>query len=310
MGSKKVFLFLFFCAHSAAALMAPNLKIDVRESNLEFSYHQRLSMVAEVDEKFGARSLCKESAKKETMLKELPQLSQFGLFGGIYLNTYQQLKTFRDQFLIWERSNSSLNVDVFYYMKAFEQGLPCSESPYIQQKGNKVARWSGRLKKEIDHVDVCVAWYDYFRFYQEQSQKNQMNRRALQRKMWRAHSYSLFHVWVLNYDDYYDSLTKEKVPSWEFYQWNAWNRFVAAFTPSLNLNSCAHTMWPFLGTAMPECSFPDSGEVSRFRQCEESTDLNSPKHYLQWLGLKYLTGFYAEFSELDDSIDAIASEIN
>ena len=290
--------------------MAPNLNTVVQDSDLEFSYVERLSMVAEVDEKFGARSLCKESAKTDAMLEELPQLTQFGLFGGIYLNTYQQLKTFRDQFLIWERSNSSLNVDVYYYMKAFEQGLSCSESAYIHQKGNKVARWSGRWEKEIDHVDVCVAWHDYFRFYEEQANKNKFNRRALQRKMWRAHSYSLFHVWVLNYDSYYDSLKHEKVPSWEFNQWNAWNRFVAAFTPSLNLNSCAHTMWPFLGTAMPECDFPSSGGNSQFRQCAETTDFTSPKHYLQWLGLKYLTGFYVKFSELDDSIDAIASEID
>jgi hypothetical protein len=274
------------------------------------SYPERLQWVAEVDARFGVPEACDPQSKPQEMLETLPELEHFGLLGGIYLNTFQQMRTERPSLFIWNQSNSVLTVDVYHYMQAYLEGLRCEESPFIQKRGNPVADWQKGFRSfKVSHSDVCQSWYDYFKAVDKKQNGKSLPVKRLQRLLWRAHSYSLFHVWVLNYDEYYQTLKTRAVPYNEFYLWNSWNHFVASFLPSLNVNSCAQAMWPFLETAMPPCEFPGP-EGSPAYSCTFSKDLTSLKEWIKWYGLISFTGFYHSFSELDDSIDAAAKEID
>ncbi len=207
----------------------------------------RESMLLEMSSKYSmSTAACKKTPYLPSdMLAYLPSSENAGLLGGILLNTHRQKETHRNELSIWNIANSSLTVEPYAFMKDYEDNTLCKDSRFIKKMGNTIAKHE---QHSVDRVAVCEAWHNYFKLT-----KTNKNQSIVQKALWKAHSLSLFHVWLTRRRDFQTALSSKLVPPEEFRLWMSWNKTVSTILPRSNYNSCASSMWPYLEQAMPSC---------------------------------------------------------
>lgn len=245
-------------------------KIDQPE-DLPFKYERdglpaRMDMLYEVGHKYGAPALCTLDQYNQAMNQKYPGVHGSGYLGGIYLNTARQEATQRGQFSIWSIPNSAMTVEVYAYMKAFEQNQSCKDSEFIAKFGNETVHWK---ELKVGREDVCKAWHKYFAkaesFQTDPSIINtdgwfgdirfKQEIEVLRDHLWVAHSTTLFHSWASHKSVFEEDLRSGRIHPEEYSRWNGWNKFVVGVLPNLNMSFCASQMWPHLPVAIPECNF-------------------------------------------------------
>ena len=222
----------------------------------------RLKMVEAISAVYGIRAACETKKFPAELTRDFPPITELGLLGGIYINTSQQQKTSRGQFAIWSLPNSALTVEPYAFFQDFQEGRSCDASPFISKFGAKRVQWR---HLSTDRIEVCKAWHRYFaaaKLLPTTSVPTEKQIAVTRRLLWKAHSYSLFHVWALNIDVFHRSLIDGKVPPAEFANWNAWNRAVANILPKQNWDSCAYEMHRNLHDVMPPCIFGQKKTLS------------------------------------------------